>query len=340
MVRAVRLRVVLKLSLAFALVLPCAASSQAYQAPRHTLPPSPLLVGGGSELELGLRADAGTQIEVDRRPADELAEHRRLERAIAGLARQRAGTVDAYLVAVALDSDPVFGREARAAAAVLARRYGAQGRTIVLAGSDGTAPSALPRGSPASLAIALARVAELMDENEDALILYSTSHGARFGLYYNDADNGYGAISPNRMRAMLDGLGLRNRLLILSACYSGIFVPVLASPTTAIVTAAAADRTSFGCAADNDWTFFGDALINRALRKPQPLPAAFTEAQGLISGWETQVGQPPSQPQIQLGAQANRWLAALERRIPRAASAPTGRPALETSIVRLPGNLQ
>lgn len=321
----------LRLFAALALALPCAASTQGWQAPRHTAGPSPLLVAG-SEFDIALRADAGTQIERDRDPAAELAEHRRLARALAALGRQRPGQVDAYLIVAALDSDPVFGREARAAAEVLSRRYGAAGRTLLLAGSDGSAPSDLPRGSPASLAIALARVAELMDESEDALILYTTSHGAPFGLYYNDADNGYGAISPLRMKAMLDRLGIGNRLLILSACFSGVFVPTLQSPTTAIVTAAAADRTSFGCQADNDWTFFGDALVNRALRRPQPLAAAFTEASGLVAGWEGQVGVAPSQPQISVGAQASRWLGPLEQRMPRAETRPVGRPAIETTL--------
>jgi hypothetical protein len=319
---------------ALLLLLPCTASSQmaSYVPPRHTAGPSPLLVAG-SEFELGIRADAGTQIERDRAPAEELAEHRRLERALQAVGRGRAGNVDAFVVAIALDSDPVFGREARAAGEVLSRRYGAAGRTIVLAGSDGSGPSALPRGSPTSLAVALARIAEQMDREEDALILYTTSHGAPFGLYYNDADNGYGAISPNRLRSVLAQLGIRNRLLILSACYSGVFVPALSTPTTAIVTAAAADRTSFGCAADNDWTFFGDALINHGLRKPQPLPAAIAEAQGLISQWEGRVGATPSLPQSHVGAQAATWLAALDRRLP-AASRPTGRPAVETTPVQ------
>ena len=234
---------------------------------------------GPTPADVLARADAGTQIERDRSPAAELEEHRKLDRALRALLPQRAGIVDAYVVSIALDSDPVFGREARAAGDVLQRRYGARGRTIVLAGTDGSAPSALPRGTPATLAIALARIAELMDKSEDALILYTTSHGAPFGLYYNDGDNGYGAISPNRLAAMLDQLGLSNRLLILSACYSGIFVPRLQSETSAIVTAASSDRTSFGCVADNDWTFFGDAMINHALRKPQPLAAAFAEAE-------------------------------------------------------------
>ena len=324
------MRMGLRAIAALALILPAAAATpQGYQPPRHTRPPSELLAG--TPLDLAFRADAGTQIERDRAPAAELAEHRKLDRALRALAPQRAGIVDAYVVSVALDSDPVFAREARAAGDVLRRRYGAQGRTIVLAGSDGSGPSALPRGTPGTLAIALARIAELMNKSEDALILYTASHGAPFGLYYNDGDNGYGAISPNRLAAMLDQLGLGNRLLILSACYAGVFVPRLQSETSAIVTAASFDRTSFGCVAENDWTFFGDAMINHALRSPQPLAAAFAQANILIAGWEAQFRVRPSQPQLFIGARTAGWLGALERRMPQAATQPVGRPAVESS---------
>lgn len=315
------------------LTLPAVASTQGgpgYQAPRHTSRNSPLFLVP-DEATLRMRADAGMQIEQSRSPAGELAEHRRLDRALRAMQPQRAGTVDAYVISIALDSDPVFAREARVAGNVLGARYGAQGRTIVLAGSDGSAPSALPRGTPETLAIALARIAELMNRTEDVVVIYTTSHGTPFGLYYNDADNGYGAISPNRLHDMLDQLGIRNRLLILSACFSGVFVPRMESDTTAIITAASADRSSFGCVAENDWTFFGDAMINHALRKPQPLAAAFNEANGLITSWESQFPVRPSQPQVSIGADAERWLAALDRRLPPAASQPVGRPALETS---------
>jgi hypothetical protein len=125
----------------------------------------------------------------------------------------------------------------------------------------------------------------------------------------------------------LKALGIQNRLLLISACYAGVFVPLLGSDTTAIVTAASADRTSFGCRADMDWTFFGDALVNQALRKPQPLAVAAKEAQALIGGWESQGRLEPSQPQVMIGAGAQRWLTALEARLP-AAGQPVGRPAI------------
>ena len=318
-----------RLIASFVLALCAAASAQTYQPPRHTRDAP--MIGDGSQMQVLERADEGMQIERNRAPADELEEHRKLDRALHALLPQRPGTVDAYVVAIALDSDPVFGREARVAGQVLGRRYGAAGRTIVLAGSDGSGPSALPRGTPETLAIVLARIAELMDRREDVLVLYTTSHGAPVGLYYNDGDNGYGLISPNRLGGMLDALGLRNRLLILSACYAGVFVPRLHSDTTAIVTAASFDRSSFGCVAENDWTFFGDAMINHALRKPQPLAAAFAEAEHLVSGWEAQLRVRPSQPQSSIGAGAARWLDALERHIPLTATEPAGRPAFSAA---------
>ena len=279
-----------------------------------------------SARETARLADLGVEIERGRTAADSLAEHRRLDRALAGIGPQRKGVVDAYVVAVGLDSDPVFGREAREAGRVLTRRYGATGRSVVLAASDGTAESTLPRGSPANIAAVLARVAEQMDRGEDVLVLYTTSHGAPVGIVYNDGDAGFGAISPSRLWSLLTTLGIRNRLILVSACYSGIFVPILSSPTTAIVTASSADRTSFGCQADNDWTFFGDALVNRALREPQPLARAAAAATRTIGGWEAAAALSPSQPQTSIGSAAT-WLAVLERRLPPA-SATVGRPAI------------
>jgi len=312
--------------LMIAIVAPPAAplGAQVYQPPQHTQPPPILGEGRG---DAALHADLGTDLERDRAAAWSLAEHRRLSAALAAVQPQRKGVVDAYVIVAGLDSDAVFGREARATAKVLARRYDAAGRTILLAGSDGTADSIHPMGSPNTLSIALARVAELMDPNEDVLVLYTTSHGAPFGLYYNDGDQGYGAISPTRLWRTLSQLGIRNRLLLISACYSGIFVPLLSSDTTAIVTASSAERTSFGCEADNDWTFFGDALINQALRKAQPLASAVAESVATISGWEARAKLVPSEPQVSIGAGARGWLAALERKLP-AADAPVGKPAI------------
>lgn len=303
-----------------------AASAQTYAPPAHTQPPPPPFARAGED-DYAVFADTALTVERERSPAWSLAEHRRVARALATLAPQRKGTVDAYVVAVGLDSDPVFGREAREAGRVLARRYDAAGRTIVLGGSDGSKDSDLPRANPEAVGAALARVAETMDRAEDVLVLYMTAHGGPFGIVYNDGNQGYGAISPYRLWTMLRELGIERRMVIVSACYSGVFLPLLSTPQGVVVTAASWDRTSFGCLSDNDWTFFGDALINHAFRKGQGTANAFAEAKALIDQWEGAAQLKPSQPQLFIGPQAATWLNALEARTPRQPTEPVGRPA-------------
>lgn len=260
--------------------------------------------------------------------AQQLAEHRRIDAALAALKPQRPGVVDAYVIVVALDGDPVFSREAREAGRVLARRFDAIGRTIVLANDEGASKADAP-GSPRTLALALARVAELMDRNEDVLILYSTSHGEPgVGLVYKDMQRGGGVITPARLDELLDPLGFKNRLIMLQACFSGQFVPALENPRTIVVTAAAADRSSFGCQAGNDWTFFGDALINHAFRQPLPLDVQLRRATVLISAAEDQDKLLPSNPQISIGSETPAWLTPLEMREPKTNSTPVGQSVL------------
>ena len=74
--------------------------------------------------------------------------------------------------------------------------------------------------------------------------------------------------------------------MIVSACYSGTFVPPLANDNTIVITAADARNPSFGCAPGREWTFFGDAFFNRSLRPGTDLQRAFNGARITISEWE------------------------------------------------------
>ena len=68
-------------------------------------------------------------------------------------------------------------------------------------------------------------------------------------------------------------------------------------------------------------------MINRALRKPQPLAAASSEALRLVGEWEAAKKYEPSYPQVSIGSRVDAWLKPLEARMPKTATAPVGKPA-------------
>ncbi len=309
-------------------VVPLAAQSRGGEShpPEHT-EPFPNLASGQSREEITESLALSPQLDRGVPARELLEQQRRLTRSLDALQPQRPGTIDAYVVTIALDSDPVFAREAREAGRVLSRRYDGAGRTLVLAGPDGTRDD-LARGSIESLLVSLAHIAEVMDEEEDVLVLYTTSHGNKLGLAYHYGDTGYGILSPVRLKQALQELGIERRILVISACFSGVFVPALASADTAILTAAASERNSFGCEPQNDWTFYGDAMINRAMRQPQPLAEVVRAANRTVAGWETQRRLLASLPQSAFGANVSAWLPQLEARMPQSATQPVGRPAI------------
>jgi len=302
------------------------SGTPANQPPEHTQP-FPNLGAGQTREEVAESIAQSPQLDRGFAAAEMLEDRRRLTRSLESLQAQRPGTIDAYVVTIALDSDPVFAREAREAGRVLSRRYDGAGRTLVLAGPDGTRDD-LARGSIESLLVSLAHIAEVMDQEEDVLVLYTTSHGNKLGLAYHYGDSGYGILSPQRLKDAMENLGIKRRILVISACFSGVFVPAMAGPDTAILTAAASERNSFGCEPQNDWTFYGDAMINRAMRQPQPLSEVARSANRMVAGWETQRRLLASLPQSAFGSNVAAWLPQLEARMPQTATNPVGRPAI------------
>ena len=261
-------------------------------------------------------------------PKESLRQARLMTASLAKLKPERRGVADAYVIVAGLDSDGVFGRETAETARVLARRFDADGRTFIMANGTGANDLTIPDAHPDHLGAALAQVGEMMNKDEDVLVLYVTTHGHwATGLSFRDGERASGNIAPARLAAILNETGIKNRLVIVSACYSGVFIPALQNETTITMTAASSEKPSFGCRAENDWTFFGDALINHAMRQPIPAADAFAAARTLISQWEVAERLDPSNPQIDIGVNAGAWLDKLDARVPRTASAKVGRPA-------------
>lgn len=186
---------------------------------------------------------AARQDEVD--PVDQAA----LAQALKALQPQRPGVTDLYVVGFAGDaSDDVFRNETLYLKQLFEQRFAARGHVVTLVNNPdnlGDHPYA-PLATYDNLYDTLAAIGKRMDRKEDALLLFVTTHGTEdHSLYVQVDQNEEDFISPQDLRAALDDAGIDNRIIVLSTCYSGGFIPALRSPQTLILTAARADRPSY-----------------------------------------------------------------------------------------------
>jgi Peptidase C13 family len=255
-------------------------------------------------------------VELAFSPPEALRQHALIGAALNALSAQRPGVQDVYVIAAGLWGDPVFEREASRSAAALAQSLGAQGRTIVLSAGGEAGGRTLPAASPVNLQLAIGQVGSLINPAEDLVVVFLTSHGSPAGVALHEQTRLRGTFSPTALANSLRDAGITRRVVIVSACFSGVFVPALANDDTIVLTAAARDRTSFGCEPNNEWTFFGDALINQGVMQGKPLLRAFEDGRALISQWETRDRVTPSLPQSYVGDNALRALQAIEGQQP------------------------
>jgi hypothetical protein len=210
------------------------------------------------------------------------------------------GETNIYALALAgWAEQDVFIKELDGGLEALASVLPINGRTVRLINHHNTV-NTIPLANLPNFAAAVHAIGNIMDRDNDVLILLMTSHGYRGGFALQ-LPGDQGVLTPQQVAATLDGEAIKNRVVIVSACYSGIFVQPLANDNTIVMTAADAEHTSFGCAPERDWTYFGDAFFHHSLHPGADFENAFNQARILIHGWETMDHATPSNPQGSFG---------------------------------------
>ncbi|WP_295750460.1 C13 family peptidase [Undibacterium sp.] len=225
-----------------------------------------------------------------------------LERALAALQPSQLAGIQVFFVGVAGYSDQdVFMKEVDYVSALFKRRYATTGHTISLINNPKSA-STVPIASATSLQMALQRVGDVMQKDQDVLFLYLSSHGSkehRFSLNFGSMR--FNHLDPKRLREMLDKSGIKRRVIVISACYSGGFIDALKDENTLVMSSAAFDKTSFGCSNEADFTYFGKAYFEQALQKTDSFIDAFELAKPVIAKRERAEDFTESEPQIFVG---------------------------------------
>jgi hypothetical protein len=162
-------------------------------------------------------------------------------------------------------------------------------------------PQLYPDSSPLPSDMALIRteLSRLAEKAKGGCLVYFTSHGSPEGALV-----GRSLMSPAFAARMVgEACGDRPTVAVISACFSGVFVPALAGPNRLVLTAARPDRSSFGCGESDRYPYF-DACVLESMPGAQDFAVLGRKAQACVTRMETEakIG-PPSEPQMAVGGE-------------------------------------
>jgi hypothetical protein len=190
----------------------------------------------------------------------------------------------------------VFLRESDYVANMLTSRFGAFGQIRLVNHRDHL--SDRPMATRENLRRAALTLAERSGP-EDLIFIYLTSHGtSEHELVLDQPRMELADLPADELAAVLAPLKNRDKIVVISSCYSGGFIPALKDERTLIITASRPDRVSFGCSEEANFTYFGDALFAQALNQTDDLEQAFKLAKATVAERELADGYEASEPQI------------------------------------------
>ena len=215
------------------------------------------------------------------------------------LANVPASTPAIELYTLTLGGDgkqSVFLRESDYVSNMLTSRFGAFGQIRLVNHRDHLADR--PMATRENLRRAALTLAERSGP-EDLIFLYLTSHGtSEHELVLDQPRMELSDLPADELAAVLAPLKNRDKIIVISSCYSGGFIPALKDERTLVMTASRADRVSFGCSEQANFTYFGDALFAQALNQTDDLEHAFKLASATVAERELADSFEASEPQI------------------------------------------
>jgi hypothetical protein len=133
----------------------------------------------------------------------------------------------------------------------------------------------------------------------DGCLIYLTTHGVHQGAVIDQS-----ILPPGILAAMLDRTcGARPTIAVISACFSGVFIPDLGGATRMVMTAARPDRTSFGCGESNLYPFFDECFL-QSTGSATDFGGLANLVRSCVAKREIREGvRPASEPQVYIGPQ-------------------------------------
>jgi len=238
-----------------------------------------------------------------------------LDHVLSDIADERPAATDLYFVGFSpYGRDDGFHLDVDAAQKVMDERWGTTDRSLLLVNSPQTLLTT-PFATITNLRETLNEIGAAIDPEDDVVMLYLTSPGGKGSRLTADLPPlSLVELTPPGLRQLLDDAGIKWRIIVVSACYSGGFIEPLKDDHTLIVTSSRAEQAPPGCGRAGESTVFGEAFFQQGMGTAASFAAAFEVAKLRVA--EREKGAklaPPSEPQWWIGPEMADKLSGLRR---------------------------
>lgn len=153
--------------------------------------------------------------------------------------------------------------------------------------------------NPTTAQQALAGIADITSRNTRGCLIYFTSHGSPAGIVFGPDTT----LATGDMARLVRGwCGERPTVVVMSACYSGVFREGLSGPNRIVMTAASRVTSSFGCSADAKYPYFDGCILESLPNSTDFINLAHTTRACVTRREAEEHLTPPSEPQFFVGA--------------------------------------
>jgi hypothetical protein len=181
--------------------------------------------------------------------------------------------------------------------------FGTPMHSIILSNPHKDQATLFPAATQQNLSEVFTRVGAWSDKYALTVVVLISSHGNVDQLAIDIAGQAHPPIRSPVLDSWLRRINpAAPTAVLLSACHSGSFVPALGNGSRVLLTASAADRSSFGCNPKSTNTWFIETLLEHGLRPELSWRESFNRTAKRVEAREKELKFIPSMPQASIPA--------------------------------------
>lgn len=223
----------------------------------------------------------------------------RMRQALLKVVDQDPSKIDVYFFGIVGDGrQDIFRRDAELVRTLFDEKYQTRQRSLLLVNGRFKGRDE-PLATKSSIAESLQDIATKMDAEQDILFLLLSGTASKNNTFYLEQPGiDLEDMTGEELGVLLKSLPVKNKVIIVSSCFSGGFVKLFKNDNTTIIVSSAADKEAFECGGYRQNTRFIKTFFEQHFNEFNDFGQAFEATRNDLAEIEKQLGYIASDPLI------------------------------------------